>query len=98
MLKAFAVDVNAPTSALEKAVIACIKADQPVFFGSDAGAPGIRNDGIWDTKAFDYQVSHRPSLFDSPTIYLIDGVSFSAYVESLWVLARDEQGAEARDG
>ena len=26
-------DVNAPTEALEQAVIACIKADQPVFFG-----------------------------------------------------------------
>ena len=26
-------DVNAPTEALEQAVITCIKADQPVFFG-----------------------------------------------------------------
>lgn len=26
-------DVNAPTESLEDAVIACIKADQPVFFG-----------------------------------------------------------------
>jgi hypothetical protein len=26
-------DVNAPAESLEDAVIACIKADQPVFFG-----------------------------------------------------------------
>jgi aminopeptidase C len=50
-------DVNAPAEALEKAVIAAIKADQPVFFGSDAGAPGIRTEGIWDTKTFEYEVS-----------------------------------------
>lgn len=70
-------DVNAHVTALEQAVITCIKADQPVFFGkfisrfgrvsvtelhvrrtsgSDVGASLIRDKGILDTKAYEYEV------------------------------------------
>lgn len=54
--------VNAPISALEHAVITCIKADQPVFFGCDVGASLLREQGVMDINAYEYEKAYGYKL------------------------------------
>lgn len=51
-------DVNAPITALEDAVIACIRANTPLFFGCDVGKSSSTPLGIMDTDLFDLQSAY----------------------------------------
>jgi bleomycin hydrolase len=56
---------------LEEAVIECIKADQPVFFGCDVGAFLVRDSGVMDTKAYDYELAFGTKLGMTKTERLV---------------------------
>jgi len=47
--------VNTETERLKDAVVKCIKAGHPVFFGCDVGQSSDRTDGIMDTNLYDYE-------------------------------------------
>jgi bleomycin hydrolase len=53
----FPTDVNAPAQALEEAVITCIKADHPVFFGCDVGKALVSAQGVMDRDVYDTQLA-----------------------------------------
>jgi aminopeptidase C len=52
------IDVNAPISALEDAVIAGIKANTPLFFGCDVGKSSSTQEGVMDTEVYDLKAAY----------------------------------------
>ncbi|KAI5453687.1 bleomycin hydrolase [Naganishia albida] len=88
--------VNAPTEALEDAVIACIKADQPVFFGSDVGASLIRDKGILDTKAYEYERAYGFKLNMNKAQRLQTGDSVANHAMVITAVHVDEHGRPVR--
>ena len=50
-------DINAPTDALEDAVIAGIKVNTPLFFGCDVGKSSDREAGVMDSNLFDIKAA-----------------------------------------
>jgi len=47
--------VNTEIERLKAAVIKCIKAGHPVFFGSDVGQSSMRTSGVMDHKLYEYE-------------------------------------------
>ncbi|KAJ9120211.1 hypothetical protein QFC22_003111 [Naganishia vaughanmartiniae] len=88
--------VNAHVSALEEAVIACIKADQPVFFGSDVGASLIRDKGILDTKAYEYEKAYGFKLNMNKAQRLETGDSVANHAMVITAVHVDESGKPVR--
>lgn len=92
----FLIDVNAPAESLEKAVIACIKADQPVFFGCDSGAHGVRKEGIWDAQIYDYKKAYGTSFNMNKAQRLHTGDSVASHAMVLTAVHVDDKGRAVR--
>ncbi|KAJ9121033.1 hypothetical protein QFC24_005014 [Naganishia onofrii] len=109
--------VNAHVTALEQAVITCIKADQPVFFGkflsrfgrvsvtelhvrrtsgSDVGASLIRDKGILDTKAYEYEKAYGFKLNMNKAQRLETGDSVANHAMVITAVHVDESGKPVR--
>ncbi|KAJ9097809.1 hypothetical protein QFC19_006677 [Naganishia cerealis] len=88
--------VNAKVEALEQAVIACIKADQPVFFGSDVGASLIRDKGILDTKAYEYEKAYGFKLNMNKAQRLQTGDSVANHAMVITAVHVNEAGKPLR--
>lgn len=88
--------VNAPISALEKAVIDCIKADQPVFFGCDSGADMIREPGVWDTSAIGYEKAFGYKLNMNKEERIRTGSSAMTHAMVITAVHVDSQGKPVR--
>ena len=54
--------VNVDMTTIKNACIAMIKADLPVFFGSDVGKYSDSKSGIMDTRLFDYELGFNVHL------------------------------------
>lgn len=54
--------VNLELSAIKKTAIAMLKANEPIFFGSDVGKFNNSATGILDTEAYDYELAFNTSL------------------------------------
>ncbi|KAJ9107711.1 hypothetical protein QFC21_001171 [Naganishia friedmannii] len=79
-----------------KAVITCIKADQPVFFGSDVGASLIRDKGILDTKAYEYEKAYGFKLNMNKAQRLETGDSVANHAMVITAVHVDESGKPLR--
>lgn len=51
--------VNTGIARLKAAVVKCVKAGVPVFFGCDVGKFSTRDDGIMDTEIYDIKVRKK---------------------------------------
>lgn len=88
--------VNAPISALEQAVITSIKADQPVFFGCDVGAYMIREPGVLDVAAVEYEKAFGYRLNMNKAERILTGSSAMTHAMVITAVHVDADGKPVR--
>ena len=88
--------LNLPMSEFKELIIQQLKAGQLVWFGSDVGKCGSREEGLWDTGSFDYELLTGLDL----EINKKDGLDywFSAMNHAMVIsgVSLDENGAPIR--
>ena len=88
--------LNLPMSEFKDLIIQQLKAGQLVWFGSDVGKGGCREEGLWDTGSFDYELLAGLDL----DINKKDGLDywFSAMNHAMVItgVSLDENGAPVR--
>lgn len=88
--------VNLEVSALKKAAIRMLQANEPVFFGCDVGKDSDSKLGIMDTKGFDLALSFGTSVHLSKAERLRFGSSQMTHAMVLTGVHLDPNGAPVR--
>jgi bleomycin hydrolase len=89
-------DVNAPTEALEDAVIAGIKANTPLFFGCDVGKASNTTAGVMDTDLYDIKAAYGYSLNMTKAERLMTGESAMTHAMVITAVHLDDKGRPVR--
>ena len=88
--------VNVSMDVMKKACIAMLKADLPVFFGSDVGKFSNRQSGIMDIELIDYELAFNIRLGLSKAQRLMTGESEMTHAMVLTAVHLDEDGNSVR--
>ncbi|ORY23278.1 peptidase C1B, bleomycin hydrolase [Naematelia encephala] len=88
--------VNAPVTALEDAVIACIKANTPVFFGCDVGKSSTSTEGVMDCDLYDLKLAYGFTLGMNKAQRLEMGDSSMTHAMVITAVHLDEKGRPVR--
>ena len=88
--------VNVDMSTMKEACIAMLKADIPIFFGSDVGKFSNSQSGIMDTDLIDYELGFNVRLGLSKTQRLMTGESAMTHAMVLTAVHLDENGKPIR--
>lgn len=88
--------VNAPTSVLEDAVVAGIRANTPLFFGCDVGKSSDSARGIMDTRLFDLQAAYGYTLGMDKAQRLLTGDSSMTHAMVITAVHLDTNGRPVR--
>ncbi len=89
-------DVNVPVEAMEDAVIACIKANTPLFFGCDAGKAAERTKGIWDYELYDIKAAYGYEFGMNKAQRLLSGDSSATHAMVITAVHLDESDRPVR--
>ena len=83
--------VNVDMDTMKKACIAMLKADVPIFFGSDVGKLSNRTTGILDVDVLDYEIAFNVKLGMTKTQRLNTGESEMTHAMVLTAVHLDEE-------
>ena len=89
-------DVNAPTEALEDAVIAGIKANTPLFFGCDVGKSSNTVAGVMDTNLYDIKAAYGYSFNMTKAERLVTGESSMTHAMVITAVHLNDKGRPVR--
>lgn len=88
--------VNVDMDTMKAACIAMLKADVPIFFGSDVGKFSNRQSGIMDTGILDYEVAFNTKLGMSKAQRLMTKESEMTHAMVLTAVHLDDEGKPVR--
>ena len=88
--------VNVDMDTLKTACIAMLKADLPIFFGSDVGKFSNREKGIMDTALIDYELGFNIKLGLTKAQRLMTGESEMTHAMVLTAVHLDKDGKPVR--
>lgn len=88
--------VNVDMKTMKTACVTMLKADMPIFFGSDVGKFSARNSGIMDTELIDYELGFNVRLGMSKAQRLMTGESEMTHAMVLTAVHLDREGRPVR--
>ncbi|ESZ95232.1 putative Cysteine proteinase 1, mitochondrial [Sclerotinia borealis F-4128] len=88
--------INVPMSTMKSACIAMLKADLPIFFGSDVGKYSNSQKGIMDLDLIDYELGFNIKLGMTKAQRLMTGESAMTHAMVLTAVHLDDEGKSVR--
>jgi bleomycin hydrolase len=89
-------DVNTSIEALEDATIACIRANTPLFFGSEVGRSSHTPSGIMDSNLYPIEAAYGFKLNMTKAERLQSGESTVTHAMVITAVHLDDQGRAVR--